>query len=404
MIRTILITLLLIPLAGASAPLYETELIFPLEKWHNHSSCIVEQPDGDLLVCWFHGSGERTADDVSILGARKVKGQAGWSAPFVMADTPEFPDTNCCMIIDPSEKLWLIWPTIIANRWETALLKIRTSTDYQRDVDAAPSWDWQEILHVRPQPGFEEDVNAALDTFTPTLEAIADQAMRDRAKGYIAELRKRAGEKYFRRMGWMTRAHPTILPSGRMIVPLYSDGYSFSLMAITDDWGETWQFSNPLVGGGNIQPSIVRKKDGTLAAVMRDNGPPPKRILISESKDNGLTWGPVTDYFLPNPGAGLEWIVLDSGEWALVYNDTEQGRHSLAVSISDDEGKTWKWTRHLERVEPEKGSYSYPSILQARDGTLHATYSHHGIREQFGDDRKSIKCAHFNIEWVKMGD
>ena len=30
---------------------------FPLESWHNHSSSVVETPKGDLLVCWFHGSG-----------------------------------------------------------------------------------------------------------------------------------------------------------------------------------------------------------------------------------------------------------------------------------------------------------------------------------------------------------
>src|SRR2546423_8789305 len=52
-------------------PLFESELIFPLEGWHNHASCIVETPRGDLLVCWFHGSGERKADDVKIEGARK---------------------------------------------------------------------------------------------------------------------------------------------------------------------------------------------------------------------------------------------------------------------------------------------------------------------------------------------
>ena len=61
-------------------------------------------------------------------------------------------------------------------------------------------------------------------------------------------------------------------------MPLYSDGFSFSLMAITDDWGATWKTSTPLVGFGNIQPSLARKKDGTLVAYMRDNGPPPKRL------------------------------------------------------------------------------------------------------------------------------
>jgi hypothetical protein len=37
----------------------------------------------------------------------------------------------------------------------------------------------------------------------------------------------------------MTRAHPYVLDGARLIVPLYSDGFSFSLMAITDDWGAT---------------------------------------------------------------------------------------------------------------------------------------------------------------------
>src|SRR6476620_12343083 len=57
-------------IAPAAAPEYSGELIFPLESWHNHSSSIVEPPNGDLLVCWFHGSGERTADDVLIRAAR----------------------------------------------------------------------------------------------------------------------------------------------------------------------------------------------------------------------------------------------------------------------------------------------------------------------------------------------
>ncbi len=59
---------------GAEKPFLKSELIFPLEHWHNHGSCIVEAPNGDLLVCWFNGSGERKADDVKIEGARIRKG------------------------------------------------------------------------------------------------------------------------------------------------------------------------------------------------------------------------------------------------------------------------------------------------------------------------------------------
>ena len=106
-------------------PFLTSELIFPLEHWHNHASMIVELPGGDLLVCWFHGSGERTADDVVVRGARLRKGSTSWSAPFLLADTPGSPDANPTMFLDPKKRLWLMWPTILANEWHTALMKYK---------------------------------------------------------------------------------------------------------------------------------------------------------------------------------------------------------------------------------------------------------------------------------------
>jgi predicted neuraminidase len=386
-------------------PFLESELIFPLEHWHNHGSCIVEAPNGDLLVCWFHGSGERTADDVKIEGARKRRGSRQWSPRFTMADTPGYPDTNCAMFIDPQRRLWLLWPTIMANEWHTALMKYRISSRYQSD--GPPVWESNEVLHVTPGPEFEAAVKEATNAVETRLQSEPDER-RAVIRDYIARTRKNAADKLFRRMGWMTRAHPFILDNRRLIVPLYSDGFSFSLMAITDDWGKTWKTSGPLVGGGNIQPSIVRKKDGTLFTLMRDNGPAPKRLHKSESRDQGETWSPVTDSDLPNPGSGAEIISLRNGHWVLIYNDTERGRNSLMVAISDDEGQTWKWKRRLEYDPPgpEAGAYHYPSIIQARDGTLHASYSYHLNRKDVEKDadgkprRKAIKHAHFNEEWV----
>jgi predicted neuraminidase len=257
---------------------------------------------------------------------------------------------------------------------------------------------------MTPGTEFETTVNQAMDALESGSQPLSDARMRD----FIARTRKNASDKLFRRLGWMTRAHPFILDNQRLIVPLYSDGFSFSLMALTDDWGKTWRASKPLVGLGNIQPSIVRKKDGSLLTFMRDNGPSPKRLHVSESRDNGETWSPVTDSDLPNPGSGAEIISLRNGHWVLICNDTEQGRRSLAVMISDDEGRSWKWKRHLEHDPPgpEAGAYHYPSIIQARDGSLHATYSYHLNRKDLAKDadgkpmRKTIKHAHFNEEWV----
>jgi hypothetical protein len=48
-----------------------------------------------------------------------------------------------------------------------------------------------------------------------------------------------AGDEYFSRMGWFTRTHPLELPTGRILVPLYADGFSFGIMAMSDGYGYT---------------------------------------------------------------------------------------------------------------------------------------------------------------------
>lgn len=396
-------------LFAAETPFLSSELIFPLEHWHNHGSCIVEAPNGDLIACWFHGSGERTADDVKVEGARLRADAKRWSPRFTLADTPGYPDTNCCMFIDPKGRLWLMWPTILANTWESALMKYRISSNYSGD--GPPKWDVNEVMHVTPGPDFETAVTQFTEHTAATLDKSALGAERgQRVDAWLASLRTKAADKLTRRLGWFTRAHPFVLEGRRLIVPLYSDGFSFSLMNISDDWGQTWHASSPLIGAGNIQPSIVQRQDGSLYALMRDNGPPPKRLMQSESRDRGETWSPVTDSDQPNPGSGAEVTSLRNGHWLLIGNDTERGRFRLTVQISDDEGKSWKWKRALELAPEDVGrSFHYPSVIQAKDGTLHASYSYHleksTERDADGQPRsKSIKHAHFNEAWVMAGD
>lgn len=395
-----------VPAAAGQPSVLESELIFPPLNLHTHGSCLVECPNGDLLACWYQGSGERRADDVAVFGARRRRGEKHWSQPFLMADTPGFPDTNPCLLVDPRGKLWLIWQTIIANEWHTALTKYKIASNYL--ADGAPQWETSDTLILKPSPDFAEIVARQCDADEQTLDRLPEP-VRDRARAYLARRREHAADKYFVRMGWMTRVHPYVLDGKRLIVPLYSDGFDFSIMALSDDWGATWTASQPLVSQGGVQPSLARQKDGTLVALMRDNGPPPKRILRSESKDGGLTWAPVTDTDIANSGAGLEVISLASGNWLLINNDTEQGRHRLTVSLSDDEGATWKWNRPLEFDEPgpEATTAAYPSIIQSRDGLLHATYTYtlKGKNAAPGADGKRqgecIKHAQFNEAFVR---
>ncbi len=361
--------------------------IFPFEPVHNHASCVVECPDGDLLVAWYSGTGERTADDVRIRGARKPAGATAWSATFEVADTPGYPDCNPAIGIAPDGALWVFWPTILDHRWEGALLKFRRSTDYQRD-DAPPAWDRDGIVHVTPV-GFAEAMEKALEGLGPA-RPIVEHTVLDK----VAE---RSKDELYQRLGWMPRVHPLALPSGRWLLPLYCDTFSASIVLRSDDQGGTWTTGAPMIGFGNIQPSLVRKKDGSIVAFMRENGPR-RRIRTATTTDDGASWSAVTDTPLANPGAGVEAIALASGRWAMIYNDTVAGRNSLAVALSDDEGATWPIVRHLERG-PRGMQYHYPSIIQARDGALHATYT------VGGDPRGStIRHAAFSEAWVAAGD
>lgn len=415
---------------AAQEPVFDAELVLPFQDEHVHGSTIEELPNGDLLVAWFQGSGERWADDVRIMGARKKSGSDTWSDPFLLADVDAFPDVNPVLFVDGQDRLWLFWYTVIANQWSTSLLKYRTSGDYLT-MQGAPNWDWQADLHVKPggktergilpDDPFVASVERQLEAYGSTFgdqnaerfERWKERALsRARGEDMMREGRlyrddgtyeeTELGYPYFRRMGWQTRAKPFLTESGRMILPLYSDGFSFSLMAYTDDGGETWQFSEPLVGLGNIQPAIAETESGELVAYMRDNGPPPKRLHVSKSTDDGETWSIVRDSELPNPGSANDIVTLENGNWVLIYNDTERGRHSLAVALSEDDGETWPWKRKVEMDDSENPrTGGYPAIIQGQDGNLHATYSYRVPNDDGTGQLKTVKYATFDEAWIK---
>jgi len=407
----------------AQGAFFKVEEIFPLVDRHVHAPSILELPNGDLLACWFEGSGERKADDVAIMGARKLKGAEKWSEPFVMADTPGFPDINPVMFIDTQGRLWLMWYTVLTNLWESSLLKYRYSYNYMME-EGPPEWAWQDVLHVRfdnLSEGIKEN-----DTFAKTLETklkpFIDRFLKEykTLPGYTEEETKKLagafvqdildkvwgrkaclkeGYPLLQRIGWQTGNRPLIVGRNRLLVPLYSDGLEISIIAISEDWGKTWTFSEPIVGIANIQPALFLKSDGTLVAYMRNNSPYPRYLYVSESKDGGITWSEVEYTDIPNPGSRADGIVLNNGHWLLVCNDTMDGRYRLTVMISDDEGKTWKWKRSIESYEKDENiKVAYPSVYQGKNGLIHVVYSYHSPQG------KTIKHAVFNEEWVMEGE
>lgn len=356
----------------------ESSLIFPGQGKHVHGSTLVALSNGDMLAAWFYGSGERSADDVKIMGARLRKGQKKWSEPFLLADTPGLPDCNPVLFLNKKGVLYLVWIAVQANRWEHSILRYKTAKDYLKP--GAPVWNWQDNILLKPGDDFAKETAARFkelprlqhgwSEYAPKYDDLILEASRD--------IRKRS-------TGWMTRIKPLITKRGRILLPLYSDGFNMSMAAISDDDGETWRASLPIVGRGPIQPALAQKKDGTIVAFMRDSGDAPNRVHTSSSSDEGQTWTASTKTDIPNT-ASVEVSVLANGMWAFLGNDIDDGRYILSLYLSDDEGQTWKWKTKIEDHPKGEGGYSYPSLIQTKDGKLRMTYSYHKNNQE-----KSIK-------------
>jgi len=154
-----------------------------------------------------------------------------------------------------------------------------------------------------------------------------------------------------------------------------------------------------VLGGAGIQPTIAIGKDSLLVAYLRDNGPSPNRMQRTESRDKGITWTIAKDDILPNPGAGFDVVTLTTGEWVMVFNDTEKGRHNLSVAVSEDDGKTWKWKKSIENDLREKPTSShYPSIIADAQDRLHITYSYHRNDIKPG---RTVKYVSFPVSYLK---
>ena len=369
-------------------PLFKEYSIFPIQNKHVHGSSIIELPNGDLLSCWFHGSGERKANDVQIKGSRLKKGSNKWGDVFDMADTPSLPDCNPVLWIDKNDKLWLFWIAVRANQWENSMLRYRTSINYlNKEI---PTWNWQDNIILQPGEKFRETIELAFKQY------VDEPMWAEYALPYSKLIIEASKDPEKRQKGWMTRIHPISLESGRVLLPLYSDGYNISIVAISDDNGKHWKASNPIVGLGPIQPSLVQKQNGHIVAYMRDSGDDPKRILKSVSKDNGETWSFAIDTKIPNPSSSIEVLQLKNGNWIMACNDTESSRSQMAILLSFNEGKSWEVKKYIGKYEYNSGiTLAYPSLIQSSDRLIHLTYS---LKDKKG---KTIQHAVFNEDWIK---
>ncbi len=121
-----------------------------------------------------------------------------------------------------------------------------------------------------------------------------------------------------------------------------------------------------------LQPAVVAQDATHALALMRDAGPA-NRVHSAVTADAGLSWRTAAATPLPNPNAAVSLLRLADGQLLLAFNPQTANRDKLALSASTDGGTNWSAPRLVE--DSVAGEFSYPVLLQGRDGHVHLAYT-----------------------------
>lgn len=355
-----------------------------------HASSIVELKNGDLVATYFGGTKERNPD-VCIWVNRKPKGSRSWSKPVLVADgvfrlgTPDAVvagiDTTCARAETG--------PIVGINKtWQEAKLNVSHEGFYRKAC-------WNPVLFEMPngELWLFFKIGLVMNDWTGWVVKSRDGGItwsekEPLEKGFLGPIKNKpviVGDRlicpssteneggwkfHFEILDLKTNKWKYVGPIERELHPLTTDMASDG--SLRTDNPEKYKL-HPIYC---IQPSILKLADGRLQAIGRTrNG----RLASTWSSDNGDTWTKVTLIDAPNNQSGTDAVTLSNGKHVLIYNNfatipgTPKGpRNPLSIAISND-GLNWQ---HLITLEDcPIGDYSYPAIIEGRDGTLHCVYT-----------------------------
>jgi predicted neuraminidase len=306
--------------AAALSPVVKSEFVFEQAPFPSaHASTIAETPGG-LIAAWFGGTRERNPD-VGIWVSRQREG--AWEAPVEVANGIQAPTP------DGKAQRFPCWNPVLFQPAGAPLMLF-----YK--VGPSPAAWWGEVK--------TSDDHGATWSGSRKLPAGMLRPIKDK---------------------------PVQLANGDVLCPSSTEDHGWRVHferfhELDGDWLRT-----PALNGSDvslIQPTVLSLGGDKLMALARSRQ---QKIYQASSADGGMTWTRFTPSDLPNPGSGIDAVTLADGRHLLVYNHTTDGRTPLNLALSAD-GMTW---RAALLFENEPGEYSYPAIIQTRDGLVHVTYT-----------------------------
>lgn len=339
-----------------------------------HAPALIETGDGGMLCAWFAGSFEGSGD-ISIVVSKLDPETQTWSVPVTVSKEENRSEQNPSFFRTPEGQIWLIYTSQVSRQEGKDNMQFTSIILLQKSLDEGQTWGEPEVL--------------------------------------------------FEKEGTFGRQGIQILSNGRWIYStwlcedsaegLANDPTEFQL---SDDAGKTWRPVRMPESNGRVHGNVVEVEPGYLVAFMRSRFA--DFVYRSESVDFGDSWSVPQATVLPNNNASVSAIKLTSGEIALAYNANAAPnaafgkvswpglRNPVAVSVSEDFGKTWPIGRILEAAEGYIGTenktnnsqYEYPTLYQDSQDVLHLVYAYRNrycvkyvrftVADLFGEKREDL--------------
>jgi sialidase-1 len=195
--------------------------------------------------------------------------------------------------------------------------------------------------------------------------------------------------------------------SGRLVVPVWlstgTGGHAHRPSAVStiysDDQGRTWQRGEMIVMHGKevVNPSetiVAELANGHVMVNIRSETKNARR-LVSTSADGATKWStPKFDEALFEPVCMASLARVDGKHLAFAHPDSgSRQRQNLTIRLSDDDGRTWKWSRVLE---PKFSAYS--DLAAGPNGNIYCLFEDQGsARRPYG----AISLATMDLSWIK---
>lgn len=335
-----------------------------------HSSNLLNLSNGDLLCAYYSGRWEDKSD-VAIVISRLAKGSDQWTKPEVIAQQAGVAFENPVLFEPRPGQLWLFYTSQVAEAGQTS-----AQVFYRTSHDNGKSWSGGAVL-------------------------FAKAGSFDRQRLVVS------GNEWFFPMYYTPR----------------SDADHYSSVQISTDNGNHWKECVVADSNGLVQPDLVELSPHHFTLFFRSRFA--DWVYVSHS-ENGCSWTTPQPTQVPNNNSSIQVTGLRNGHLIMAFNNiqatttrgkpTDYARFPLSVALSVDGGRTWTWVRDVDigqDVPQEKVpttmagvdvsseqkaffqhlfDYSYPSITETPDGTIHMSYTFR---------RRTIKYARFNESWIK---